>query len=118
MLSGYRDFELGSFQPFLGAGLGIARNTVTDISGTSVGAPNDMFFVPGGTRWGLAWALTAGISIPVKKGIAGELALRYTDLGKVTTDAGHQTALVSTSVPFDGAKGDFTAWELSIGLRF
>ena len=42
--------------------------------------------VPGGSRAGLAWMVTAGLAMPVGARAILDLAWRYTDLGKVRTD--------------------------------
>ncbi len=91
MLAGFFDFsgpELPgalSITPFIGAGVGVAR---TKIGATSMAFPTTTTIVPGESRSGFAWMLTAGVAVPLNEKVALDLSWRYSDLGEVHTGAG------------------------------
>ena len=86
MLAGFVDFRRpGQFTPFIGAGIGSVR-TRTDP--TTMIFPATTTTVPGGSRTGLAWMVTAGAGVALSERITLELAWRYTDLGEVRTGQG------------------------------
>lgn len=115
-------WRLGPLQPFAGAGIGIARNTVGGITQNSsfAGLPvteND----PGGSTTGFAWQATAGIAWPILPNLTAELAYRYVDLGKLRTSAGtSQFTLGATSVavPTGGLSGELRGQEALVALRW
>lgn len=90
---GYLDLpSIGKVRPFLGAGVGVARNRISAVSyefPTLASAASTT--IAGGTTTGVAWLLTAGVEIPLNDRLSLDLAYRYTDLGKVKTDAGSAT---------------------------
>ena len=75
----------GPFRPFIGAGLGVVR---TRIGETRMTFPKTTTLVPGGSRAGLAWMLTAGVAAALGGRATLDLAWRYTDLGAVRTGRG------------------------------
>ena len=91
MLAGFLDLpglglpRLGSFDPFVGAGAGIAR---TSIGETRMMFPRTTTIVPGARRTGFAWMLTAGIATALSERTTLDLAWRYTDLDAVHTGRG------------------------------
>ena len=91
MLAGYLDLptvdmgRLGQLTPFLGAGAGLAR---TSISESRMTFPKTSTFVPSGRRVNFAWMTTAGVALPVADRTLLEVAWRYTDLGLVETAQG------------------------------
>ena len=91
MLAGFMDLagmglpETGPFAPFVGAGVGVVH---TRIGKTTMTFPATTTIVPGGSRTGLAWMVTAGLAVAVSERAILDLAWRYTDLGKVRTDRG------------------------------
>jgi len=115
MASGYYDFHLRGWIPYLGAGIGVARNTVGtftfhDNAGFSGSAASK-------TTAGVAWALMAGVGIPLSPRYTIEVGYRYIDLGKIETGPGSQTFL-GTTTPYEGAQGRLKANELTLALRF
>jgi opacity protein-like surface antigen len=120
MANGYWDFVLAWGRPYVGAGIGWASNKVDDISGTNPVIPGITVGAPGGTKSGFAWALMAGVGIPINPNITLDIGGRYVDLGKLETDAGVLTAngIVVPGFTYSGAKGNLKAWELTVGLRF
>ncbi len=91
MLAGFVDLDgtglprRGLFAPFVGAGVGVVH---TRIGKTTMTFPTTTTTVPGGSRAGLAWMVTAGVAMAVGERATLDLAWRYTDLGKVRTDRG------------------------------
>ena len=91
MLAGFVDLaglglpKPGLFAPFVGAGVGVVH---TRIGKTTMTFPATTTTVPGGSRTGLAWMVTAGLAVAVSERAILDLAWRYTDLGKVRTDRG------------------------------
>ena len=91
MLAAYIDLpglgvpKIGPFGPFAGAGIGVVR---TRIGQTRMMFPATTTIVPGASRTGLAWMVTAGVAAPLGERVTFDLAWRYTDLGAVLTGRG------------------------------
>jgi opacity protein-like surface antigen len=68
------------FTPFVGAGIGFARNSITDLVDLNPGA---ITYGKGRdtSTWDLAWALYAGITYNVSKNFKVDLTYRYLNLG-------------------------------------
>jgi opacity protein-like surface antigen len=120
MANAYYDFSTGGVRPYVGAGLGWAQN---DMDPVTVSLPTVVFTLPGGKKSGAAFALMAGVAIPVS-GWMLDIGYRYIDLGKIEAGSGTATVTVtavpggSVSFPYSGAEGKLTAHELTLGLRF
>ena len=77
--------------PFIGAGVGMSRNTIssfTDIgangtfaNGTVVG----LAYAPNASKWNFAWALHTGLAYRVTPNMAIELGYSYMNLGDGVT---------------------------------
>jgi opacity protein-like surface antigen len=82
-----------SITPFVGAGVGFSRVTISNF--TDVGANGTTLFgtVPGqafadtASKWNFAWALHAGLAYSVTPGMTVELAYSYVNLGDGVTGA-------------------------------
>ena len=91
LLAGFVDFsgpELPGtvpITPFIGAGVGVVR---TEIGTTSMTFPTTTTILPGESRSGLAWMLTAGVAVPLNEKVILDLGWRYSDLGEVRTGTG------------------------------
>lgn len=91
MLAGFVDLpalgvpRIGSFDPFVGAGAGVVR---TRIGETRMMFPRTTTIVPGASRTGFAWMVTAGVATALNERMTLDLAWRYTDLGTVHTGRG------------------------------
>ena len=91
MVVGYVDLpglglpKIGPFGPFIGAGVGVVR---TRIGQTRMTFPRTTTIVPGASRVGLAWMLTAGVAVALGERATLDLAWRYSDLGEVRTGRG------------------------------
>jgi opacity protein-like surface antigen len=118
--------------PFIGAGVGTSRVTISGFSDTGVtniqlvgsppvavvsGPPVASFATAtSGSKWNFAWAAHAGLAYQISPNVTLELAYSYVDLGSGTTGA------IST---FDGTnKGnvfkfnDITSHDLKLGVRW
>jgi len=92
LLNGYAD--LGTWYgitPYVGAGVGFARNTMSGLSDvsviTSLGPTTSSSggYAVDHSRWNFAWALMAGLSFDVTQNLKLDLGYRYLDLGKFTS---------------------------------
>jgi opacity protein-like surface antigen len=109
MVNGYYDFASGGVRPYVGAGVGVARN-VTErlVQDFRLGFANRF---SGATKDNAAFALMIGVSVPYPGGML-DFGYRYIDLGKFGTAP--IAALGITS----GHTGRLTAHEFTIGARF
>jgi opacity protein-like surface antigen len=124
LLNGYVDLGTWSnFTPFVGAGIGTSRNTISNFGDISACTNSTSCSVNGGSdafgdtasKWSFAWALYAGVGYKVTKDVTIELAYRYLDLGDATTGN------VSNFVGDCCATYQFnhlTSQDLKLGLRF
>jgi opacity protein-like surface antigen len=115
MLAGYRDFSLSWGKPYVGAGIGYAKNEVSDLKFGSGGLTSD---APGGTKSGLAWAVMTGIGLPISPSLTLDLGYRYTDLGKLASGSGNVTLGGVAVGTYQGFEGRLKAHEISVGVRF
>ena len=125
MFNGYVDLGTWyNFTPFVGAGVGVSRNTISnfgdfstciDSSNCALGGSSAF----GGTAstWNFAWALHAGLAYQLSQNVTLELAYRYIDLGKARS---------GDLVAFDGTNNIYnpmefnhlTSNDVKLGLRF
>lgn len=76
--------KLGSWQIFVGAATGMARNRIGKTRMTFPATTT----VPGGDWSGFAWMVMAGVERPLNDRARLELSWRYSDLGEVRTHRG------------------------------
>ena len=109
MVNGYYDFTAGGVRPYVGAGIGWARNETDPlIQDFRFGFANTF---SGATTTNTAVALMVGVGIPYSGG-ALDIGYRYVDLGKFET--GTAAAFGITG----GQTGKLTAQEITFGFRF
>jgi len=97
LFNGYID--LGTWEkltPFVGAGVGVSRNTIsnfTDIGVAACGDPGVSGLLCTSNAWGdehsqwsFAWALYGGLAYKVSRNVSIEFAYRYIDLGNAKTE--------------------------------
>jgi opacity protein-like surface antigen len=115
LLNGYVDLGTWSnVTPFVGAGVGVSRNTISSFSDT--GLQHAAFaWADSTSKWSLAWALHAGLAYKVSKNLTVELAYRYIDLGSATT--GGLIDWAGNSWPAFEFR-HLTSHDLKLGLRF
>lgn len=131
LANGYVD--LGTYYgitPFVGAGVGAARNHVGKLSvaavytsTTSGSAPIVLPFggsVASGSKTNFAWALMAGLDYSIAPGLKLEFGYRFLDLGRFQT--GTETLVFqdgsSLPVPAGGRGRDYIANDIRLGLRW
>ena len=85
MVAAFADLDRSANSPFIGFGIGMARNKVGTKTMTF---PGTMTILPGNTSSDLAWMVTAGFGVVLDERATLDVAWRYTDLGKVRTGAG------------------------------
>lgn len=114
MLNGYFDIPVsGTWKPYVGGGLGYARNKTDNIS---LSVPGVSATAPGGTKSGMAWSLMAGVGYPLSKTMTLDIGYRFMDLGKIESNAGPLSPAAFGT--YSGATGKLRAHEFTIGLRF
>ena len=94
LANGYIDLGTWDcFTPFIGAGIGFARNTISNVVDVN---PNGGYGIGRDTsKWNMAWALYAGVTYNVSKSFKVDLTYRYLNYGSA-----HDT--VDCSVPCGG----------------
>ena len=91
MVAAYADLpalglpRLGPFDPFVGAGVGVARISTGE---TRMMFPATTTIVPGARRSNFAWMLTAGVATALGESTTLEVAWRYSDLATAETATG------------------------------
>lgn len=82
--------------PFIGAGIGWARNHIGSMTYHFPGlAPGDITVTPGGSVNQFSYLLSAGMGYEIHPSLMLDFAYRYQDLGDVYTDAGPATVVRS-----------------------
>jgi opacity protein-like surface antigen len=87
--------DLGFFQPFVGAGIGMARNKIKTMTYAFPEFQNQPSYttVPGDSHWNMMWTLSAGTAIRIMPRSFIDLAYSYSDYGWMQT-AGSQIDVV------------------------
>lgn len=90
MVAAYADLGVyGKLRPFVGAGIGAARNKLGPLRFAFPGlAANATTIIPGASHTNTAWMATAGVSWPLSRRLTLDVAYRYADLGEVRSGAG------------------------------
>ena len=121
LFNGYVDLGTWwNFTPFVGAGVGFSRNTITNFGDVNLNAcPGSLCVsdVHSGdfSKWNFAWALHAGVGYRVTPAMTLELAYRYIDLGDAQTNTLINYA-GGTDTPFEFHH--LTSHDLKLGLRY
>jgi opacity protein-like surface antigen len=126
LFNGYVD--LGTWQhvtPFVGAGVGFSRNTISNFGDISVCVNSLLGCASSGgsdasgataSTWNFAWALYTGLAYNVTQNFTVELAYRYINLGNATT--GTVTTFAGTCGCTPLEFNHLTSQDLKLGLRF
>ena len=121
----YYDFDLRShFTPYIGVGVGVARNTTTAgvvaLSGCQTNTCSADF--DGATKWSAAGALMAGFTARLHDRVHLDAGYRFLYLGDAHTgDIRITRAVVTPGAPTaspDPIVHDLSAHEFRVGLRF
>ena len=114
--------RIGKVRPFLGAGLGVARNRMGAMTYTFPNlSAKATTTTPGGSSSNLAYLLTAGLSMPLGDRLDLDLAYRYTDLGQVQTGSGQADVVRSSgtrSIAIGGTRADLRSHGVMFSLRY
>lgn len=105
-----------SITPFVGAGIGLSRNTISDFTDVNTIAPQVAY---GGTasKWSLAWALHAGLAYQVAPNFTVELAYRYLNLG--SAQSGDLVTYNGTNLIYNPMEfNHLTSHDVKFGMRW
>lgn len=114
----------GCLTPYLGAGVGIASNSITGWgdqglretgAGTGVFAPTGAY-ARDKTTTSLAWALHAGLGYQVNERLTLELGYRYLNLGKA--QSGNFTNVVLPGVSGGTRMSSIDSHDIRLGMRW
>ncbi|MFM2422797.1 MAG: hypothetical protein RL291_1327 [Pseudomonadota bacterium] len=113
MVNVYRDLgTYGGVTPYIGAGVGVAYNTLSEVYFT--GNPALTNRIEGGSRASLAWSLMAGIGWQMTDRTVLDLGYKYMDYGKAISGRVDNAGFVNPALRVS----DITAHEFRIGLRY
>lgn len=119
LANGYVD--LGNWKgltPFVGAGIGVAYNTIDQFRDTNV-VTQGLAFAPSASKLNLAWALHAGLAYDIAPNLKVELAYRYLNLGDGKTGTVYDYAGRCAFAGCDNIKfKNIDSQDIKIGLRW
>ncbi len=111
--------DLGNFNgivPFLGAGIGASRNTISDFRDVNVPTLG-VAYGDKASKWNFAWALYAGLGYEINQRLTLEAAYRYIDLG--SAESGDLTTYTGVSnVVNPMVFNHLTSQDLKVGFRY
>jgi opacity protein-like surface antigen len=125
LFNGYIDIGTWyKITPFVGAGVGVSRNTISNFGDFSTctnslscaGSGGSDAYGDTASKWSFAWALYAGLAYRLTRNVAIEFAYRYIDLGDAQS---------GNLIAFDGTNNidnpmlfnHLTSNDFKIGLR-
>jgi opacity protein-like surface antigen len=112
MFNAYKDLgNFGGITPYVGAGVGLAYNRLSETTFTDPNVPNRIL---GHDDLSLAWSLMAGIGYQLSDRAVLDVGYRYLDMGKVTSDSIDNTRSYNPRVRID----DLAAHEIKVGIRY
>jgi opacity protein-like surface antigen len=119
LLNGYVDLGTWSgFTPFIGAGVGTARNTISSFQDICTVCPaGGVAFGDTFSKWNFAWALHAGLAYKVTRNFTLDLAYRYVDLGDAASGDLYNY-LGGNAVVNPMEFHHLTSSDVKLGLRF
>lgn len=123
LLNGYYDIPVTlaeRVRPFVGGGIGWAKNKMGHLKWNDTGALPSSGGLPGGTWSGTAWQLTLGADVNVTNNWVVEVGYRYVDLGKIVKEAGPGTSgsAFNTNDFTTKMTGKLRANELLLSFRY
>jgi opacity protein-like surface antigen len=115
--------------PYVGAGIGLARNELSDVRTSTIGTlsdptTGDVFTERSSatsrdhSEWNFAWALMAGFSFDMSATTKLDLGYRYINLGGGTSASSNLLECVCGAIGQALKIDDIDAHEFRIGLRF
>jgi len=114
LANGYID--LGTWYcltPFVGAGVGVAYNTMSDLTDTGIGQ-SGTGIGQNSSSWSPAWALYAGLAYNVTQNFKVELTYRYLNYGSVTDAINCTGGCNPDSYKF----GNLSSQDFMLGMRW
>ncbi len=89
-IAGLFGLNFGSFQPYLGGGAGAAYNRLSEMTYDFPGNPgaHKVTITPAGRNADIAFMVAVGTGISLSRRTILDISYRYTDLGRLYTDAG------------------------------
>ncbi len=116
------DHNNAVLHPFIGAGVGYARNRMSSMSYEfpSLGA-GDVTITPSGKASNFAWSLSAGVEYQIACDKTLELLYRYSNMGRIRTDPGNITVVrggVERAIEIDSTEADLSSDALMLGFRY
>ncbi len=89
-IAGFLGVDLGRFQPYIGGGVGAARNRLDEMTYLFPGNPgaHKITITPAGTETDFVFMGGIGTGIAVSERIILDISYRYTDLGRMRTEPG------------------------------
>lgn len=119
--------DLGTWNcltPYLGAGIGVARNRITGMTDQGIVFANEPFgpvsptlgTAGSGDKTGMAWALMAGVGYEVNKNLTLEVGYRYLNLGDAQSGPIRNAFLAESYAPLKAKSLD--SHDFKIGMRW
>ncbi len=126
MLNGYLDFadlwtdedEIAIFRPYVGFGIGVARNELDDATIHKVfrdEGPN-VSVINGNTEYDFAWQAIGGVAFLLDDDLILDFAYTYADLGDAEFENTVHT--LGHNYQINGLSYDVDVQEVTVGLRF
>ncbi len=115
-MNAYYDLpSFAGFTPYVGGGVGIARNEVgtTTLSANANGAT--VATLSGSTTTQFAWQASAGASYSILPAVALDVGYRYFDAGEGRS--GSTVTIGGASAAFPVQRGNIHAHEVQVGIR-
>lgn len=116
LVNAYYDFPtLAGFTPYLGGGVGVARNQVGATTLSSNADGSTVATLSGATTTQFAWQASAGVAYSILPTVALDIGYRYFDAGEGRSGSTVTSALGSASFPVQ--RGNIRAHEIQAGIR-
>ena len=118
---GFTDIGMGRFEPYIGCGVGLARNRISKMTYhfPENSGRHKLSVTPSGERTDFAFMLAVGTGIVLSDRIVLDIAYRYQDLGNVETDPGIMVMdILPSGIRIDGTSAPLRTHGVVIGLRY
>ena len=111
------DIPTGTFvTPYIGGGVGLAANTLEDLSYWVNGQTNAT--ETGASKTNFAWSAKAGLGMALSKSVDFDLGYRYLDAGSVQSSGRVKLLTNGQTITQSPLRGNFRAHQVTIGFRF
>ncbi|PSJ62433.1 outer membrane protein [Pseudaminobacter soli (ex Li et al. 2025)] len=119
LANGYVDLgEFGPFVPYVGAGIGTSRNTISQFRDVNV-MNRGGAWADSDAQWNFAWALHAGLGIKATDRMTIDLGYSFVNLGNARTGPEINYDPVANPGPYDGVQFHrLTSHDLKLGIRY